>query len=59
MVANYQYLITCMAFSIAKPFRKAIWTNIPFSICVVFLFVFNALCIFLPADNIVPTKFDL
>ena len=59
MVANYQYLITCMAFSIAKPFRKAIWTNGPFFVCVLFLLIFNALCIFLPSDNAVPTRFDL
>ena len=59
MVANYQYLFTCMAFSIAKPFRKAIWTNGPFFFCVVFLLIFNALCIFLPSDNPVATRFDL
>lgn len=59
MVANYQYLITCMAFSIAKPFRKNIWTNYPFLFCVVFLFIFNGLCIFLPSDSIVSTEFDL
>jgi len=59
MVANYQYLITCIAFSIAKPFRKEIWTNWPFFFCVVFLFVFNGLCIVLPASNRVPTRFDL
>jgi len=59
MVANYQYMITCMAFSIAKPFRKQIWTNYPFLFCVVFLFIFNGFCIFLPADNRVSIVFDL
>ena len=59
MVANFQYLITCMAFSIAKPFRKQIWTNIPFFLCVCFLFIFNTLCIFLPSSNIVAEEFDL
>ena len=59
MVANYQYLITCMAFSTAKPFRKAIWTNWPFFFCVVFLFVFNGLCIFLPSTTRVSSRFDL
>ena len=59
MVANFQYLITCMAFSIAKPFRKPIWTNIPFFLCVIFLFIFNTLCVFLPASNRVSTEFDL
>lgn len=50
MVANFQYLITCMAFSIAKPFRKPIWTNYPYLVCVITIFVVNSLCIFLP-DN--------
>ena len=59
MVANFQYLITCIAFSIAKPFRKPIWTNLPFFFCVIFLFIFNTLCIFLPSDNRVSTRFDL
>jgi hypothetical protein len=59
MVANYQYLITCMAFSIAKPFRKQICTNYPFLFCVIFLFIFNGFCVFLPADNRVAIRFDL
>ena len=59
MVANFQYLVTCMAFSIAKPFRKSIYTNIPFFFCVIFLFIFNTLCIYLPSKNVVPTEFDL
>ena len=59
MVANYQYLVTCMAFSIAKPFRKPIYSNKPFFFCVVFLFIFNGFCIYLPADNRVPAEFDL
>lgn len=48
-----------MAFSIAKPFRKPIWTNLPFFFCVIFLFIFNTLCIFLPSDNRVSIRFDL
>ena len=48
-----------MAFSIAKPFRKPIWTNLPFFLCVIFLFIFNTLCVFFPASNRVSTEFDL
>lgn len=59
MVANFQYLVTCIAFSIAKPFRKQIWTNIPFFACIVFLFVFNALVVFLPDSNKVPQAFNM
>lgn len=59
MVANYQYLITCIAFSIAKPFRKQIWTNIPFFACIIFLFIFNGLVIFLPNSNKVPHAFNM
>ena len=59
MVANFQYLVTCMAFSVSKPFRKPIYTNYPFFFCVVFLAIFNTLCVFLPADSSVSTLFDL
>ena len=51
MVANFQYLTTCIAFSIAKPFRKQIWTNVPFLLCIIFVMVMNTLCIFLPSSN--------
>lgn len=59
MVANYQYLVTCIAFSISKPFRKSIYTNYAFFFCVIFLTVFNALCIFLPGDSGIPSTFNL
>ena len=59
MVANFQYLITCMAFSIAKPFRKPIWTNLPFTICVVGLFIVNTFFVFLPSDNSMSKLFNL
>lgn len=59
MVANFQYLATCMSFSIAKPFRKEIWTNYPFLFCVIFIFSFNILVLFLPSKSYVSTEFDL
>lgn len=59
MIANFQYLVTCMSFSIAKPFRKQIWTNWPFLGCVIFLSLFQACIIFLPSDSKVYSYFDL
>lgn len=43
LVSVYQYLITCVAFSISKPFRKPLYTNAWFSISLVLLLVFNLL----------------
>ena len=48
-----------MAFSVAKPFRKPIWTNKPFFFCVIFLFFFNILVVFLPSSSRVPKVFNL
>ena len=59
MIANFQYLITCMAFSIAKPFRKPIWTNIPFTIFVIVLFLVNALFVFMPSSSKLSDMFNL
>lgn len=59
MVANYQYLTTCVAFSIAKPFRKPIWTNYAFVTFIVFLFIFDAICVFAPGESGVATLFNL
>ena len=58
-IANFQYLITCMAFSIAKPFRKPIYTNKAYFACVIALFLFNTLLVYLPADNSVASEFNL
>ena len=59
MVANFQYLVTCLAFSIAKPFRKPFWTNYPFFFCVIFLIVINSICIFAPSDTVIANIFNL
>ena len=59
MIANFQYLVTCMAFSISKPFRKAIWTNYPFFACVLFMTLFNTVCIFMPSNSGISTMFNL
>jgi cation-transporting P-type ATPase 13A2 len=50
-VANFQYLCTCISFSISKPFRKEIWTNTPYFVSIVLLFIFNTVDLFVPADT--------
>ena len=48
-----------MAFSVAKPFRKPIYSNMPFFFCVLFIFVFNTCVVFLPSSSSVSSLFDL
>lgn len=43
--------MTCLSFSIAKPFRRQIWTNMPFFISVLCLFTFNSVDLFVPGDT--------
>jgi cation-transporting ATPase 13A2 len=31
-VSNFQYVATCLAFSVSKPFRKSFYTNIHFTL---------------------------
>ena len=51
MIANYQYLFTCIAFSIGAPFRREWWTNRPFLICCILIFMIDTLVLFLPDGN--------
>jgi len=48
IIGNSQYLVTCLAFSVAKPFRKPFWTNRPFLVCVIILIIMESLLLFLP-----------
>ena len=48
-----------MAFSIAKPFRKPIYTNVAFFVCVVTLFIINTVIIYVPADNPLASEFNI
>ena len=56
-MANFQYLVTCLAFSISKPFRKQIWTNWPYMISIVCILVVDFLVLFLPAESFLPKMF--
>ena len=58
-VANFQYLVTCLAFSIAYPFRRPFWSNGYFLLCVIFIITMNLLCVYAPADSLVPEYFNL
>ncbi|XP_052286292.1 polyamine-transporting ATPase 13A3-like isoform X2 [Dreissena polymorpha] len=46
VVSTYQYITVAFCFSKGPPFRKRIYTNVPYMICLVFLLVFST-CIFL------------
>ncbi|EAR98784.2 E1-E2 ATPase family protein (macronuclear) [Tetrahymena thermophila SB210] len=37
LFANFQYIATCIAFSIGKPFKKEFYTNVWFTICLVLI----------------------
>ena len=51
--------MTCLSFSISKPFRKAIYTNYIYTGSCVFLFIFNALLIALPTTSKVSDYFNI
>jgi len=53
MVANFQLIVTSLAFSISEPFRKPIWTNKPFFLSLCSIFVFNSMIILLPDGSFV------
>ena len=54
----YQYLVVSMAFSLSKPFRQPIYTNLWFTISLLILFVFS-LYITLASDKWIETIFEL
>src|SRR3569833_2432742 len=41
LVGCFQYLVTCISFSISRPFRKPLYTNAPFTISIIGLFCIN------------------
>lgn len=40
-IANFQYLVVCMVFSISKPFRQPLYSNLWFTLSLVILLAFN------------------
>ena len=52
MISNFQYVVTAIAFSIAKPFRKSIHTNKPFVISIGIILLMNTYFVFAPNRNV-------
>ena len=47
LVSNFQYVITAIAFSNAKPHRKEIYTNKPFFLSIVFILMLDTTFLFM------------
>jgi len=52
MISIFQYVVTAIAFSVAKPFRKPIYTNIPFLVSIILISIVNCLFVFLPNPGV-------
>ena len=52
-------MVTCVAFSVAKPFRLPIWTNKPFCLSILVLVIFNSLLVILKDGNEMSEFFHL
>mmetsp|Transcript_38505 Transcript_38505/g.50479 ORF Transcript_38505/g.50479 Transcript_38505/m.50479 type:complete len:106 (-) Transcript_38505:164-481(-) len=59
MVSNFQYLATCIAFSVGEPFRRAWWTNGPFLVSVVLILIANVAFVLLPDHSAFASFFGL
>ena len=42
IIANFQYLITCVSFSISRPFRKPLYTNVIFTVSIMIMIAFSS-----------------
>jgi magnesium-transporting ATPase (P-type) len=47
-ISVFQYVMTAIAFSIAKPFRKPIYSNLPYLLSLIFIFGVNLAFVFVP-----------
>lgn len=52
IVSIWQYLITVIAFSVSKPFRKPIYSNIPFTISIIMMVIANFVFLFSPNPGV-------
>ena len=51
MISIFQYVVTAIAFSVSKPFRKPIYSNIPFLFSILAILTINCCFVFLPNPN--------
>ena len=51
--------MACIAFSVAKPFRKSILSNKPFLLCITVLISMNTLFVFSPDGSAIEEMFDI
>lgn len=58
LISLYQYVVVCVAFSISKPFRQPLYTNLPFVASLVVLSVFN-LYITIASDSWIFSAFSV
>lgn len=57
-IANFQYIITCMVFSISKPFRQPLYSNVWFAMSLVILIGFD-IYIVVSDDSFITSLMDL
>lgn len=48
LISNFQYLTVAIAFSTAYPFRKQIYTNLPYFLSILFLFFSDTALVLMP-----------
>lgn len=48
---NFQYVASCLTFSISKPYRKPMWSNYPLFISVILITALDILLMIVPASN--------
>lgn len=53
LFTNFMYIFSLLAFSIAKPWRKNFWTNLPFMIVLFIAFTYCVLITVVPDSRLV------
>lgn len=51
LFSNFMYIFTFLAFSFSKPWRKEFYTNKPFLVCFIVVFVFSSVLVIVPASR--------
>jgi cation-transporting ATPase 13A3/4/5 len=59
IVSIWQYLVVVIAFSVAKPFRKPIYSNYPFLVSIIMMVLMNSVFLFSPNPGTPPCYMDM